>query len=57
MGRIPKSYTGGGPEQGFRCCFEDGLNQGYVSSVAHARNDEKAIFFTSLIKGNCHHLI
>ena len=35
--RVLKSwYTGGGPEQGFRCCFADGLNQSLVSSVAQA---------------------
>ena len=29
-------YTGEGPEQGFRLCFADGLNQSLVSSVAQA---------------------
>ena len=29
-------YTGAGPEQEFRCCFADGLNQSLVSSVALA---------------------
>ena len=29
-------YTGAGPEQEFRCCFADGLNQSSVSSVALA---------------------
>ena len=35
--RILKSwYTGVGPEQGFGCCFADGLNYSFVSSVAQA---------------------
>ena len=29
-------YTGEGPEQGFRLCFTDGLNQRLVSSVVQA---------------------
>ena len=29
-------YTGGDPEQGFRCCFTDELNQSLVSSAAQA---------------------
>ena len=29
-------YTGGGPEQGFQCCFADGLNQRVVLSVRQA---------------------
>ena len=29
-------YRGAGPEQEFRCCFADGLNQSSVSSVAQA---------------------
>ena len=29
-------YTGAGPEQEFRCCFADGLNQSSVSSVTQA---------------------
>jgi len=29
-------YTGGGPEQGFRCCFTDELNQSLLSSAAQA---------------------
>ena len=33
--RVSKSwYTGGGPEQGFRGCFADGLNQSLFSCVA-----------------------
>ena len=33
--RVLKSwYTGGGPEQGFLCCFADRLNYSLVSSVA-----------------------
>ena len=31
-------YTGGGPEQGFRRCFADGLNQSSVLSGAQARS-------------------
>ena len=35
--RVLKSwYTGGDPEQGFRRCFADGLNQMLVSPVAQA---------------------
>ena len=30
-------YTSGGPEQGFRPCFADRLNQSLVSSVAQAK--------------------
>ena len=30
-------YTAGDPEQGFRHCFADGINQSLVSSVAQAR--------------------
>jgi len=30
-------YTGGGPEQGFRCCFADRLNQSLLSSVAQVK--------------------
>ena len=29
-------YAGEGPEQGFRLCFAEGLNQSLVSSVAQA---------------------
>ena len=29
-------YAGGGPKQGFQCCFADGLNQRVVLSVAQA---------------------
>ena len=29
-------HTGGGPEQGYRRCFADGLNQNLVLSVALA---------------------
>ena len=40
--RVLKSwYTSWGPEQGFRRCFADGLNQSLVSSVAQA--EEEAI--------------
>ena len=36
--RVPKSwYTSGRQEQGFRCCFADGLSQSLVLSVAQAR--------------------
>ena len=31
-------YTAGGPEQGFRRCFADGLNQSSVLSEAQARS-------------------
>ena len=30
-------YTAGDPEQGFRHCFADGINQSLVSSVVQAR--------------------
>ena len=33
---IKSCYTGGGPEQGFWCCFTDELNQSLVSSAAQA---------------------
>ena len=32
-------YTDGDPEQGFRRCFADGLNQSLVSSVAQAEEE------------------
>ena len=36
--RIPKCwYLGEGPEQGFRRCFADGLNQSLVSSVTQVQ--------------------
>ena len=36
--RVLKSWhTGGDPEQGFRRCFADGLNQSLVSSMAQAK--------------------
>ena len=36
--RVLKSwYTGGGPEQVFRGCFADELNQSLVSSMAQAK--------------------
>ena len=31
---LESSYTGGGPQQGFRRCFTDGLHQNLVKSVA-----------------------
>ena len=38
--RVLKSwYTGGDPEQVFRCCFADGLNQSLVSSVAQDKSN------------------
>ena len=32
--RVLKSWYTGRPEQGFRCCFADGLNQSLASSTA-----------------------
>ena len=41
--RVLKSwYTGGGPEQGFRRCFADGLNQSLVLSAAQATRNTDA---------------
>ena len=33
---LKSQHTGEGLEQGFRCCFADGLNQGLALSVAKA---------------------
>ena len=41
--RVLKSwYTGGGPEQGFRRCFADVLNQSLVRSAAQATRNTDA---------------
>ena len=36
-------YTSAGPEQGFQCCFADGLNKSLVSSVMQAGYGFKAL--------------
>ena len=43
--RVPKSgYTAGSPEQGFRRCFADGVNQSLISSARRLANLERQSF-------------
>ena len=53
--RVLKSwYTGETPEQGFWCCFADGLNQSLVSCAAQAKNkgEREAIEIEIVILSN-----
>ena len=44
--RVLKSWYTGRPEQGFRRCFSDGLNQSLVSSTAQAVGRSGSTFWT-----------
>ena len=51
--RLLKSwYSAGGPEQGFRCCFTEGLNKSLVMSVTQA--DAPTVSFSKSVKSPTH---
>ena len=43
MVRTQILFTSGGPKQGFRCCFAEGLDQSYVAQYYRARSIQPKI--------------